>query len=97
MSTSPFPFTLAAFAAQRDASFAVAGCDGVTLTLAEALALDPQAPDARRFSLIFHGPAQAPLQQGTYTLEHPATGALAIFLVPVARTAAGMQYQAIFN
>ena len=97
MSPSPFPYTLAAFAAQRDVTFTVAGCDGVTLMLAAADALDQQAPDERRFSLMFRGPAQAPLQQATYTLEHPATGALAIFLVPVGRTADAIQYQAIFN
>ena len=97
MSTFPFPCTLAAFAAQRDVIFTVTGCDGVMLTLVEAVGLDQQAPDERRFSLMFRGPAHAPLQQGTYTLEHSATGALAIFLVPVGRAADGIHYQAIFN
>lgn len=97
MSISSFAPTLAGFSAQRDSSFAVAGLDGVTLELFEALPLDAQAPHERRFSLMFRGPVQPMLEQATYTLEHPVLGALAIFLVPIGRNAQGVQYQALFN
>lgn len=94
---STFPFTLAAFSAHRDTAFAVSDCDGLALLLSEAEPLHAQAPDKRRFSLIFTGPLAPALPQATYTLEHPVLGSLAIFLVPIARGAGGMQYQAIFN
>lgn len=97
MSTSPISLTLAGFSAQCATSFTVSGADGIALTLSEALALHAQAPDERRFSLIFHGPAQPVLPQATYTLEHAALGTLAIFLVPVGRDAQAVHYQAIFN
>lgn len=97
MSIPSSPFTLAAFSAQRGTNFTVAGLDGLALELFEATPLDSQAPDERRFSLLFRGPAQPVLPQATYTLEHAAAGALAIFLVPVGRDAQGVQYQAIFN
>lgn len=97
MSITPPPLTLAGFSAQCGTAFAVAGLDGVALDLFEALPLDSQAPDERRYSLMFRGPAQPVLQQATYTLEHAVLGALAIFLVPVGRDGAGAQYQAIFN
>ena len=88
---------LAGFSAQCGTRFAVVGLDGVALDLFEAVPLDGQAPDERRFSLMFRSPAQPILPQATYTLEHAVLGALAIFLVPVGRDAAGAQYQAIFN
>lgn len=50
-----------------------------------------------RFSLYFEGPAETFLPQSTYTLEHERMGANDIFIVPVARTADGFSYQAVFN
>lgn len=97
MSITPSLPPLAGFAAQCGTAFAVTGLDGVALELFEATPLDSQAPDARRFSLLFRGPEQPMLPQATYTLEHAVLGALAIFLVPIGRDATGAQYQAIFN
>ena len=58
-------------------------------------------PDAARvpFSLVFEGPAQPLLPQATYGLVHPALGPepLDMFLVPVARSPAGIRYEAVFN
>ncbi|MFL6211690.1 MAG: DUF6916 family protein [Pyrinomonadaceae bacterium] len=50
-----------------------------------------------RFSLFFTGPADIFLPQQSYTLEHEQLGVLDIFLVPVARTAEEMRYEAVFN
>lgn len=80
----------------------------LTLTLAEATSLggsgpDPEAagPDAAAaprepFSLVFRGPLESQLGQGTYALQHETLGVLAIFLVPVARDAEAMRYEAVF-
>ncbi|HAV35428.1 MAG TPA: hypothetical protein DCX52_03555 [Massilia sp.] len=97
MSTTPSLPALADFSVQCGTAFAIAGLNGVALDLFEALPLDSRAPDERRFSLMFQGPAQPALEQAIHTLEHPVLGTLAIFLVPVGRDARGMQYQAIFN
>ncbi len=56
-----------------------------------------QAPRQEVFSLIFLGPAEHFLSQGTYQLDHPKLGTLEIFLVPVGQLAGGFQYEAVFN
>ncbi len=68
------------------------------LTLVEVKSLGPApTPELREpFSLLFHGPSDRMLEQGTYTLDHPHLGAPAIFVVPLARTAQRATYQAIF-
>lgn len=61
---------------------------------------DPPAggTDVRRpFSLEFRGPLDPQLGQATYQLVHAELGSLAVFLVPIARDAEGMRYQAIFG
>ena len=60
---------------------------------------DHTGPGRKRepFSLLFRGPASPVHPQRIYTVEHQQIGPLEIFLVPVARTAAGIEYQAIFN
>ena len=55
------------------------------------------SPRQIQFSLLFQGPDNAPVAQGTYKLEHDKLGALDIFLVPVGKDAKGVEYQAIFN
>jgi hypothetical protein len=52
----------------------------------------PRAP----FSLVFLGPPDHPLGQGTHALQHPALGELEIFLVPIAPDADGRRYEAVF-
>jgi hypothetical protein len=48
--------------------------------------------------LLFRGPTQPALTQGTYVLEGPADiGRLALFLVPVGPDAEGLCYEAVFN
>lgn len=97
MSTTPAPLTLAAFAAQAGTNFAVSGLDGVSLHLFDAAPLNAAAPNDSQFSLMFRGPAAPLLEQATHALAHPVMGEFAIFLVPVARDAQGIHYQAIFS
>lgn len=52
--------------------------------------------DGGAFSLVFLGPAEPVLPQRIYRLDHPATGALELFLVPVGAADTGMRYEAVF-
>lgn len=70
----------------------------MTLREAEPLA-ESGAPGAARrpFSLIFAGPADEPLEQGTYPFRHerlPATAG--IFIVPLGIRDGSMLYEAVF-
>lgn len=72
--------------------FSVAG-SALALVLCEVDAsADPQA-----FSLTFQGPPAPELGQQTLVLERAGDEALAMFIVPVSRNGAGVQYQAVFN
>ena len=60
----------------------------------------PTGSDASRFesfSLVFCGPADRPLAQGIHRFEHEQIGAFDLFIVPIAREAQAMKYQAVFN
>lgn len=56
-------------------------------------------PPARfvQFSLVFRGPADPLLPQGTYRFRHAALGDFAFFITPVARTAQAADYEACFS
>ncbi len=62
-----------------------------------SLTLLPSAPQQEQFSLVFRGPAETLLPQGTYRIEHDRLGALELFLVPIASDQRGAQYEVIFN
>ena len=49
------------------------------------------------FSVFFLGPANVFMPQGTRKLRHEQFGEMEIFLVPVAKTNAGYEYEAVFN
>jgi len=66
--------------------------------LVEARAGRGGAPGGRQpFSLTFEAPPEPALPQRTYRLEHPQLDAIDIFLVPVARSTAGLHYEAVFG
>ncbi len=72
----------------------------VPLTLTEAALLNPAfAPPGLRppFSLTFVARDPRVFPQRLYRLEHQELGAVAIFLVPAAKDAAGVTYVATFN
>jgi hypothetical protein len=51
-----------------------------------------------RFSLLFLGPIQTPLEQETYTFEHPRLGRFAMFIVPLHSSSGDhCYYEAVFN
>jgi hypothetical protein len=52
-------------------------------------------PATEQFALTFEAAADVP--QGLYRLEHARLGSMEMFLVPVGRTARGVQLEAVFN
>lgn len=57
-------------------------------------------PRLRRdtFALILRGPVEPLLPQQVYYMQHEVLGApMAIFIVPIARDAEGVRYEAIFG
>jgi hypothetical protein len=56
-----------------------------------------RTPRQEAFSLIFHGPAQPFMPQGTYRLHNEALGDLDLFLVPIGHGQDGYEYEAVFN
>lgn len=71
----------------------------IELELASAQAVGKAWPGAQRapFSLIFAGPSDPALTQGTYALRHAALGDLDVFLVPIAGDEDGRRYEAVFG
>lgn len=51
----------------------------------------------RNFSVIFRGPLDRPVGQGTYRIEHDNLESVDLFIVPVGRTEQGFEYEAVFN
>jgi len=49
------------------------------------------------FSIVFRGPNDLPLRQGTYTLEHAKLGTFKLFIVPGQKGWQGTQYGAVIN
>jgi hypothetical protein len=54
-------------------------------------------PRIESFSLVFQGPSNRALLQGTYRFEHSSLGQFDLFIVPVARGANAWEYEAVFN
>ena len=75
---------------------------GFTLRLDDATGLPARLIDTRAgsdpsFSITFEAPLEPALPQRIYRLEHPQLDAMDLFLVPVARTATGLHYEAVFG
>ena len=49
------------------------------------------------FSLLFQGPEDRSLPQGSYIFEQEQIGSFELFIVPVGRSGGAIQFQAIFN
>ena len=78
-------------------SIVAEGLPSLPMLLEEARALKRQSQDHRiPFDLIFRGQGDV-LPQGMYQFRHDAVGDVAIFIVPTAKDADGVQYCATFN
>ncbi|GAA0717420.1 DUF6916 family protein [Dokdonella soli] len=71
----------------------------LTVRLSQVDDFQPGArhPGRAPFSLLFHGPKEGYLRQGTYTVEHPQMGRAEIFIVPLGNDEAGMRYEVVFG
>jgi hypothetical protein len=49
------------------------------------------------FSVLFRGPGDLRVPQGTYPLANERLGRVEIFIVPIARDERGFLYEALFN
>jgi hypothetical protein len=49
------------------------------------------------WSLLFRGPLDRPLEQGTHTLSHDELGEQALFLVPLGPADDAFEYEAVFS
>lgn len=56
----------------------------------------PDGARREQFSVVFLGPAEPVLEQGTRELRNTALGALALFLVPIGAGTDGVRYEAAF-
>lgn len=61
------------------------------------LARYPSGPAVSTFSAIFRGLPDQPFGQGMYLVRHASLGEASLFLVPIARAADGMRYEAVFS
>jgi hypothetical protein len=90
--------TLATFEPVVGEPFALdAGTERLELVLESATAVARRSDGRDPFSLVFLGPEQPALAQAMYGLSHAGLGRLEIFIVPIARDADGMRYEAIFS
>lgn len=89
---------MTAFRAAIDTRFRIRGVTGQSVEI-ELIELREGRSSARQeqFALIFRGPADSFLGQGTFDVAHPVMGAFPLFLVPTAREADGFRYEAVFN
>ena len=97
MSGDPLNLPKAAFAEAVGSSFrARVGPDAIELELA-SLRDGIESSVVEQFTLVFRGPLDAPLRQGTYALDNARIGEIPLFLVPVGRDERGYEYEAVFN
>jgi hypothetical protein len=77
----------------------VGGVRSLTLYKARDLRSgQPQLPAGQdSFSLLFRGPANQPLPQGVYTLDHRSTGKFTVLVVPMRPEPDARYYEVIFN
>src|SRR6476469_2135118 len=84
------------FARSLRAKFKVTDAGGTELELTELSELK-LSPGQEQFSLLFRGPTEQFLGQGTRILEHIEIGQFLIFIVPVRQDTEGYYYEAVFN
>lgn len=89
--------TLEQFKSHLDSIFRV--CDSeqeIEIQLIELSELR-KTPGQEGFSLLFRGPLQQFVQQGTYQIRHELLGEFLLFIVPIREDSNGYYYEAVFN
>lgn len=95
---SPILLRYETFAPLVHEHFIVTGPSGdIELELTSVVRRSGNSPNPNDpFTLLFHGPKDLPLGQGTYAFRHQRLSA-DIFIVPIGRGEAGCVYEAVFN
>ena len=93
------PLTVEHFAPRFGEAFTIEVDGGapLALELVETRRLGEAFRDREAFSLRFLGPGAPLLPQATYRLANDHLGELDIFIVPVGRSDAGTDYEAVFT
>jgi hypothetical protein len=55
------------------------------------------SPRQERFALVFRGPREPILSQGSYNFAHDEMGEFSLFIVPLREDETGTFYEAVFN
>jgi uncharacterized protein DUF6916 len=55
------------------------------------------SPGQEQFAIVFRGPSETFLGQGTRSLSHERMGEFDLFLVPIKQDSQGFYYEAVFN
>ena len=102
-----FPIERSTFAARLGETFRTVVEPGnqLELELVEVEALGSASPGGGSppsvrqdpFSIVFRGPKDKALGQGTFRMEHDEIGSFDLFLVPIGEDQSGRQYEAVFN
>jgi len=77
-------------------SIAVDGSGSIDAELSKVTELH-LSPHQERFSVVFRGPRDQVLSQGTYNFTHQQMGEFSLFIVPMRQDDEGMFYEAVFN
>jgi hypothetical protein len=56
-----------------------------------------KSPVQERFWIVFSGPSNNVLEQGTYVFENENLGRIEIFMTPINQDAESRYYEAVFN
>lgn len=84
------------FEAACNSVFLVSSLEQPTTALSftlTTLTTRPAPPGFEQFSMLFAGPPEPLLPQGTYLFVHKALGELPLFMVPIGRNAERVQYE----
>jgi hypothetical protein len=77
-------------------SISVDGLSSIEAELSKVTELH-LSPQQERFSVVFRGPRESFLSQGTYNFTHPQMGEFSLFIVPMGQDDEGTFYEAVFN
>jgi len=86
------------FDLQLHTDFKLSAPGGQTLTMQLIEVIEGlSTPAVKQFSLLFRGPKDHLLQQGTFPVEHGEIGKLSLFIVPIGQDSNGITYQLVFS
>ncbi|KZL12666.1 hypothetical protein PsAD2_03973 [Pseudovibrio axinellae] len=69
----------------------------VILKLVEVVPLRSGERKGGAFSMVWQGPLQPSLEQGSYQLTQETLGSMELFIVPIAHNTDGFKYEAVFT